>query len=183
MLLALIVVMTPGGWSAPEAATQVQTIQGTTTPFVDVASLKPTDRVFACDVAPVGNTCPGTAPNRQDDWWLVSDVFAPPPPPGVQVSASWPEITQDTKDQPITGVTYHLYFGQQGNEVLAQPNLTQTTTTVQAEYGIAYCGWVVAVYQGVVSEPGAQACFTLTKDVVKPKAPVSIEFKASATLQ
>jgi hypothetical protein len=111
MLLAVaLVVMSPTGWVAPEAATQVQA-KGKTTPYVAISSLLPTDRVFACDVAPIGNTCPGKAPGRTDDWWLVSDIFATAPVVKFgTVKFAWGTPSQNTDDSPLTDLAGYRIF-------------------------------------------------------------------------
>jgi hypothetical protein len=197
-LRAATLVMTPTGWMAPAAATQAQVIRGTTSPFEPVEGLKPTDRVKACNdgLVQVGTftdcTKPGYAPNRTDIWWLVSDVFTatvpPPSPTAIAVNASWPAVTQYVNDTPIASpVSYALYFGQQGQEVLAQSGITGTSTTVQMEYDIPYCGWVVTFAGGLASANGPTACHTVARPAIPgegiPKPPVSIEFKTTVTLQ
>jgi hypothetical protein len=192
MLLAIaILVMTPGGWSAPESATQIQVIRGTTAPFEAVSGLKPTDRVFACDVTPVAGTCPGTAPGRNDDWWLVSAVFTatvpPPSPTAFPVPASWPAVTEDVNGKPLeSAVVYDLWFGQQGQEVQSQSGITGTQTTVQMEYDITYCGWIVTRSGGLASANGPTGCHTVTRPTIPgdgvPKSTTSIEFKTTVTV-
>jgi hypothetical protein len=195
MLLAIaILVMSPSGWAAPETATQAQVIRGTQSPFEDVSGLKPTDRVFACndDLVQPGTTtkCATRAPGRTDSWWLVSDVFTsgpPPSPTAFQVPASWPAVTQDVNDAPLESpVLYNLYFGQQGQEVLAQSSLTATSTTVLMEYDITYCGWVVTLSGGLASANGPTGCHTVPRPTVPgqgiPKAPTSIRFETTVTV-
>jgi hypothetical protein len=194
MLLALaIAVLTPNGWVPPEQATTVRVLRGTQTPFIAVADVLPTDRVSACSVAPVAGSCPkeGRAPPNQNDiWWLASEVFVgrvpvPVPAPELEtVEISWPAVTEDVNGVAITGISYQLYFGQQGQEALAQPNLITNKTTAIVQFGLPYCGWVLAVFQGVASDESPRGCITLTKETPntpKPKAPESLELKSTTT--
>jgi hypothetical protein len=191
MLLALaILVLTPNGWTTPDQATSVRVLRGTQTSFVAVTDVLPTERITACDVAIVAGNCPGSAPNRNDDWWTFSDVFpgpvpVPVPAPELEtVEISWPAVTQDVNGAAITGVSYQLYFGPQGQETLAQPNLITNKTTALAQFGLPYCGWVLAVFQGVASDESPRGCITLTKETPttpKPKAPESLELKSTTT--
>jgi hypothetical protein len=188
-------VMTPEGWNTPQAAKQVQVIRGTNSPFEPVENLKPTDRVYACPdtglVVGSRTNCVGRAPGRTDIWWLVSDVFRTTPPPSptaIRVAASWPAVTEDVNDKPLTTpVVYDLFFGQQGHEVLTQSDIVETSTTVLMEYNIPYCGWVVARSGGFASANGPAACHTVTRPTIPgegvPKASPSIEFKTTVTVQ
>lgn len=148
MLLALaLLVGTPTGWQLPDQAPQVQVLRGTTTPFVAVAEVLPTERIKACnsDEVQVGSntTCPeaGRAPGRTDVWWLKSDVFATPEPVPA-VGTIGVTVTCDAACAAQPGVFVRLYGAKEGqtkNLLNAAPVAPRLKFRVEGPAGEYWC--------------------------------------------
>lgn len=175
---------TPGTctWVRPADATQVQ-VNRAGSPIVELATVLPTERIAACyDGAVVGATsCTTRVPGRNDLWQLKSELY---PTDTGEIRVTWPAVTTDDKGAPLTGITYSLYGGVEGQETLKESGLAVTTSLrTGAAYNVRYCYFVRAVWQGIESADSPRGCLTLPKDIRKPSSPVSIELKSTSTAQ
>lgn len=176
----------PSIWVHPESAINVQ-VNRVGAPFVRLSDVAPTERVAVCAndprvVAGSSTICSTRVAGRNDLWELKAALYPAEQGPGA-IDLVWPAVTTDDKGAALTDITYRLYGGLQGQETLRSSGLTTTTTRYTgAAYGVPYCFWVRAVYQGSESDDSPHACLTLTQSTVKPSAPVSLELKSTSTL-
>lgn len=71
-------------------------------------------------------------------------------------------------------ITYNLYAGAKGAEVLLQSGLTAPPANIPAQPGVEVCGEVTAVVNGVESDRSNEGC--TTKPFPKPNAPTLFKF-------
>lgn len=110
------------GYQLPANADVVKVLRTPASVWAPIAEVKPTERVQACANDPtvaIGSTakCNTRLPGRSDNWALMSELFAPPPPKLGTVTFKWLPVTQDTDGAPIVIEGYTLTIRRQDCEL------------------------------------------------------------------
>lgn len=143
-------------WVLPANVTNVQVLRGTSTPYVPLSSVLPTERIAACYDDPgitAGSTaaCAARVPGRSDLWQLKSVLYPTSTPPAsapasitLTVDASNPHWDSGAAvaTNLLTDLSVRLYGAQEGQTLVpidAAPWTSMVAFKRQYADGARYC--------------------------------------------
>jgi hypothetical protein len=188
-------------WVQPVNASAVAVLRGTTSPWVPLADVLPTERIMVCVDDPAivigqpGN-CATRIPGRSDNWQLKSLVY-PSAPTGGPITLTWEAPTVGTDGQPFTGIAGYRVSRQQDVCSQATPdprcgtmpwipedvgNVTRRVFTVDSgRWCFTVQGLIGSGEGGGVSTVNLDACALPGQVIRLPAAPTNVRATAGGT--